>query len=180
MSPKVSRGTPGDEPVEPDLPPGHVRMSRPKQPEQPVSWWWKSAGLIALFAASATGIWLVLKGPPARETPDGTAELIAESLTDADADTFRSYHCDSDKLTIPEAWTRTGATTVVGVSSGYSGTATVTLAPSQRPELDLVMLLSKKDDEWCVLDATVCPHYLDAPSASGLPGMEFCRSRPRA
>jgi hypothetical protein len=176
MSPKASR--PADEPAEPDLPPGYPRISGPERREEPVSWWWKSVGLVVLLAVAVTTIWFIVKDPDARESARGTASLVAESLTDADMPEFRSYVCDSDKLEIPDAWMQLGATSVLDTSFERDGVATATLTPSKRPDVDLVVLLNSKDEEWCVVVVTICPRYLDAPSASAMPDVKGCRSRP--
>ncbi|MBP2326579.1 hypothetical protein JOF56_006964 [Kibdelosporangium banguiense] len=178
MSPKASRSAdePGDEPGQADLPPGYVRMSRPKP--APVSWWWKSAGLVVLLAAAVIAIMFIVKGPDPRESARGTAKLVAESLTDADMSDFRSYVCDSGKLEIPDAWTQMGSTSVLDVSSERDGVATATLTTTKRPDMDLVLLLHSKDEQWCVVVVTNCPRYLDAPSASSLPDVKGCRGRP--
>jgi hypothetical protein len=180
MSPKASRSAdePGDETAEPDLPPGYVQMSRPKRRPEPVSWWWKSAGLVVLLAAAIITIMYIVKGPGPRESARGTTNLVAESLTEADMPTFRSYVCDSDKLEIPDSWMDMGTTSVLDVSFEHDGVATATLTTSKRPDMDLVLLLHSKDEQWCVVVVTTCPRYLDAPSASAMPDVKGCRNRP--
>jgi hypothetical protein len=176
MSPKAARPA-DDEPAQPDLPPGYVQTSRPKRPE-PVSWWWKSTGLVVLLAVAIFGIWAIVKDPDPRGSARGTANLVAEALTDADMADFKSYVCDSDKLQLPDDWMQLGATSMLGVSGESDGVATATLTTSKRPDIDLVVLLESKDEQWCVVVVTVCPRYLDAPSASGMPDVKGCRSRP--
>jgi hypothetical protein len=180
MSPKASRpvGAPGDEPAEPDLPPGYVRMSRPKRRPEPISWWWKSAGLVVVLAAAVITIMYIVKGPDPRESARGTANLVAESLTDADMSAFRSYVCDSDKLEVPDSWMQMGTTSVLDASYEHDGVATATLTTSKRPDVDLAVLLHSKDEQWCVVVVTICPRYLDAPSASAIPDVKGCRTRP--
>lgn len=182
MSPKASRpaGAPDDEPVapDPDLPPGYVQTSRPKPGPEPVSWWWKSTGLVVLLAAATLGIWAIVKDPDPRESARGTANLVAESLTDADMADFRSYVCDSDKLDIPDSWMQMGTTSVLDVSFEHDGVATATLTTSKRPEIDLAVWLQSKDEQWCVVVVTICPRWADAPSASPTPDLRGCRNRP--
>jgi hypothetical protein len=177
MSPKASRPS-GDEPAEPDLPSGYVEVSRPKRAAEPVSWWWKSAGLVVLLAGALVAIWAVVKGPDPRESARGTAKLVAESLTDADMADFKSYVCDSDKLDIPDSWMQMGSASALGVSSEHDGVAMATLTMSKRPEMDLAVLLQSKDEQWCVVAVTVCPRWADAPSASAIPDLNGCRNRP--
>lgn len=180
MSPKASRPADesGAEPDELDLPPGYRQVSAPKRRAEPVSWWWKSAGLVVLLAAAIFAMWSIVKDPDPRESARGTARLVAESLTDADMPAFRSYVCDSDKLDIPDAWMQLGTTSVLDVSSESDGVATATLTPGKRPEIDLVVLLQGKEEQWCVVVVTICPRYLDAPSASSMPDLKGCRTRP--
>lgn len=176
MSPKAARPA-DDEPAEPDLPPGYIQTSRPKRPE-PVSWWWKATGLVVLLAAAVVTMWYIVKDPDPRESARGTAGLVAEALTDADMAEFKSYVCDSDKLQIPDDWMRLGTTSMLGVSGENDGVASATLTTSNRPDIDLALLLHSEDEQWCVVVVTICPRYLDAPSASTLPDVKGCRSRP--
>jgi hypothetical protein len=183
MSPKASRpaGAPDDEPEEPDLPPGHVRISPPKRRPEPVSWWWKSAGLVVLLAAAVIALTYILEGPDPRESAQGTIELVAESLTDADMAALRLYVCDGDKLEIHDSWLQMGTTSVLAVSERQTQRereAWATLTTSKRPDMDLFVTVRSKDVQWCVAAVAICPRYLDAPSASALPDVNGCRARP--
>ena len=153
---------------------------RPRRQPRPstVPGWVKFVGFVVLLAAVVGGIVYAAQPPDQRESAKGTAELIAEAMTRADLDAYRSYVCDADELTISVPLYLLGRTTVLAVSDEDDDAATATLTSDQRPEADSVLLLSKREDSWCVVVMTSCLLAADSLPRSSLPDVRGCSTRP--
>ncbi|HYQ65368.1 hypothetical protein [Actinophytocola sp.] len=187
---------PADEPDEPEelaIPPGHVPLTpgvRPalKRPE-PLSLWWKLGGLAVVLAATAGTIVYLSQPADPRGSPRGTAEVVAQSISGSDVHAFRSYLCHADELTpdtIRENVTNTalqaGKLTVLEVSDetlhATNSLASATLTSSRRPDVDIVLLLRKQEDSWCLASLSYCPLANDTTSDWLTPDLSGCRTRP--
>lgn len=158
MSPKLSR--PADDSAEPadpdlpDLPPGHVPIHRPARPargrRKPIGLWWKVGAYVVLLAATVGAVVYFGQPEDPRSTAEGTANLVATSLTDGDIDAFRSYLCHPEQLGSPDNWTNAGPTTVLSVEGEGEDDATARLRSRGFNTLEFTMLLHDRDGSWCV------------------------------
>jgi hypothetical protein len=178
MSPKLSRPArePDDDASEPLLPPGHVPLRPPPKPvtqRRPGTWWWGFGAFVVVATAAVVAI--VYASQPHQDSPRGTADLVAGSLTDADLDAFTSYLCDGP---VPGDWADMGATTVLAVSEERDGAALATLTPSRPRGVDLLLSLEDRDDSWCVVGADLCPRANDTLPNPPAPAPPRCQFRP--
>ncbi len=133
-------------------------MSQPArpapEPRKPISLWWKLAGFVVLLVATVATIVYLGRPDDPRSSAQGTADLVARSLTDSDMSTFRSALCDDALVTAPDAFAHLGTTSVLDVTDENDNEAIVVLRSRGYRSAQLSVLLHNEDDSWCVFGVT--------------------------